>query len=124
MKRIFLVIILVVVGGMAYWLYVDNPSDNEASIEFIKSRIYNGQILDLQQDLDVDSVKDIKWYMEKDRVTIEYGSMILKYSVKDLEKQEIQNILESVFITVKQNKNTKEFTLYFQGEEITKYVKK
>jgi hypothetical protein len=120
-KKIFIVVVILAVGGITYWSLYGAPSDNLASIEFIQSRMFNGEIIDLQQDLRVEGVEDIKWYEKRNNIYIEYGTVLLKYPVSEFVKPEVQEDLNSILLETKQNAETLEFTLYFNGEEVTKY---
>lgn len=117
-------IILTVMFFIAYWMSQQGTSDNKNSIEFIKAHTYNGKVVDLQNEVSVDSVKDVKWYYSKNKtITIEYGKILLKYKTEDFVTPEVQKDLQDVFITVKQHPETFELTLYFQEQEMTEYVK-
>ena len=110
---------------LLYFMQMDTV-DNPRNIQFIKDHMYNGEILDMQNEVSVESADDIKWYYldGKEIICIEYGKVLLKYKMEDFIKPETIKDLNDVLITVKQNKETLEFTLYFDGEELPRYVKK
>lgn len=114
---------LIIVG---LWLLQHDTSDNSRNIEFIKAHLYNGKIIDMQNELHIKNpLEDIKWYMsDHDTLSIEYGKILLKYKISDFVKPEIQQMLNSIGITTKQNKDTLKFTLYYLEDELKEYVKK
>lgn len=119
------ILILAILFFVLYWFMQYDTSDNKANIEFIKSHCYNGQVLDMQNEISVRYVEDVKWYYDKNKtIVIEYGKILLKYKTKDFVKEDTLKDLQDIFITVKQNKDTLALTLYFQGEEMTEYVKR
>lgn len=109
----------------AWWIWRNGATDNTNNIEFITSHCYNGEVIDMQNEIGVDSVEDLRWYFDdNETIVIEYGKILLKYTIDDFISDKSQNELNSVFITTQQNPETLEFTLFWQGQEITKYVKK
>lgn len=119
------VVILAIMFFIAYWMNQQGTTDNKNNIDFIKAKTYNGKVIDMQNEVSVKSVEDVKWYYSKrDTITIEYGKILLKYTTKDFVTPEVQQDLNSIFITVKQHPETYALTLYFQGQEMTEYVQK
>ena len=129
MKHLFdalkAILILAVLGLIGFWLWQHDAVDNTKNIEFINAHFYNGELIDLQNEIGVQSSDDVRWYMDKyDTIVIEYGKILLKYKTSDFVTSEVQNELNSILITTEQNKETLEFKLYWNGEELPKYVKK
>lgn len=120
---ILITLLLLVLVGL--WISQQGTKDNKNGIEFIKSRSYNGKVLDFQNEVSVKSVEDVKYYYDKHgNIIIEYGKVLLKYKTKDFITEEVQKDLNDVFITVEQHPETYEFIIFFQGEEIIEYVKR
>lgn len=107
------------------WLGQHGTVDNKRNIEFIQAHCYNGKVIDMQNEVGVKSVKDIKWYYDDhDTIVIEYGKIALKYKISEFVTPEAQELLNTVFIRTEQNKATLDFILYWNDEEVTKYVKR
>lgn len=124
-KAISLIICLGALFFVVFWFNQHGAVNNTKNIEFIKAHTYNGKMIDLQNEIGVSSSDDIIWYYDKhDTIVIEYGKISLKYNLSDFVKSDVQSALNDVFITVKQNKETLKFKIYYNGEEIPEYVKK
>lgn len=114
--------LLVIVG---FWISQHGATNNETNMQFIRDRSYNGKLLDMQNEVSVRDVGDVKWYYDdRDNLVIEYGKVMLKYKTKDFVTPEVQKDLNEIGITTKQHKETLEFTLFYQGEEMTEYVQR
>lgn len=119
------IVVLGVLFIVVFWLMQHGAVDNTKNIEFIEAHCYNGKVVDMQNEVSVRGVEDVKWYYDKhDTIVIEYGKILLKYKVSEFIKPEIQQALNRVFITTKQNPETLELTLYWNDQEMTEYVKK
>lgn len=119
------IVVLSALLFVVFWFNQHGAVDNSGNIEFIQSHMYNGKIIDMQNEISIRSVDDLKWYYDKhDTIVIEYGKVLLKYKIKDFVTPEVQEELNSILITVEQNKETLKFTLFFDGQEMTEYVKK
>lgn len=125
-KRVLIPLVLLASLFMvAYWLMQSGTSDNQTNIDFIKSKVYNNKIIDMQNEISVRTTDDIKWYYDKnDTIVIEYGKILLKFKINDFIKPEVQDELNKIFISVKQHPETLEFKLYFRDKELKEYVKK
>lgn len=116
-------IILSIMFFIAYWMNQQGTTDNKNNIKFIQAKTYNGKLIDMQNEVSVKSIKDIKWYYSKRKtITIEYGKILLKYKIKEFITEEVQTDLNSIFITTKQNSETFKLSLFFQAIEIPEYV--
>ena len=119
---------VVIIGALlfvVFWFNQHGAVDNYRNIEYIQAHMYNGKIIDLQNEISIRSVDDVKWYYDDhDTIVIEYGKVLLKYKLSDFVTKDVQDELNSILITTKQHPETLEFTLYFDGQEMTEYVKK
>lgn len=94
------------------------------TIKYIQRHIGSrGQLQDVQDDIGIDSIEDLKWYDLGKKVEIEYGKIKLKIKKEDLFKQETLNKLKTVYIDVKYYKEAQQWKFYYRGAEIGKYVK-
>lgn len=126
LKGIGAILTLGLLVFVVFWFSKSGAVDNERNIEFIKSKMYNGELIDMQNEVKVNGVDDIKWYFEDNNkfITIDFGKIRLKYEVSEFIKGETQKALNEIGITVKQEKKTRKWKLYYQGEELTEYVKR
>jgi hypothetical protein len=119
------VVILATMFLVVYWMAQNDTTDNTKNIEFIKSHSYNGKVVDMQNEISVRSVDDVKWYYDKGKtIVIEYGKVLLKYKTKEFITPEVQKDMNDIFIVVHQHPETFELKLLFQGEEMKEYVKR
>lgn len=128
MKGVFKMVgTLIVVAGLVFvglWLNQHGTVNNTKNIEYILAHCYNNKLIDLQNEIGVQSVDDLKWYYDDhDTIVIEYGKILLKYTLKDFVRADIQQGLNSIFITTKQHPETLKFRLFWNGQEIPEYVK-
>lgn len=125
-KKVFAsVITFALLGLVVFWFAQHDAVNNTKNIEFIEAHMYNGKVIDLQNEVGVQSVDDVRWYYDDhDVIVIEYGKIMLKYKLTDFVTKDIQDALNRILITTEQNKVSLEFTLYWDGQEITKYVKR
>lgn len=122
------VIIAIILFGIFGGWFIGYNHINELgamkSIDFIASHFSGrGQIVDYQNDLGVSSIEDIKWYDNKKNIEIEFGKVRLKFNKKNFDSEEVQNALNRIHITVKHNEETDEYKIYYNGEEIDRYIR-
>lgn len=94
------------------------------TITFIQRHIGSrGQLQDVQDDIGIESIEDLRWYDLGKKIEIEYGKIKLKVKKEDLFKQETLDKLKTVYIDVKYYKDVDQWKFYYRGAEIGKYVK-
>lgn len=94
------------------------------SIKFIHQHFNGrGQLQDIQDEIGIESIGDVKWYDLGKSIEVEYGKVKLKVSKKDILTEEIHKKLQSVYIDYQYNQQTGEFKFFYRGQPITKYVK-
>lgn len=124
-KKILLAVVLFAVG-ITWVIWYTNVKDSGTmdAVDFIASHFSGrGQIVDYQNDLGVKAIEDIKYYVNKDSVEIEFGKIRLKFDKKKFDTQEVLDALERIHIKVRKNEETGEYKLYFNDEQIDLYVK-
>ena len=119
------IIVLAALLFVVFWFNQHGAVNNDNNISFIQSHMYNGKLIDLQNEISIRTPDDIKWYYDDhDTIVIEFGKILLKYNLSDFVTKDVQDALNSIDISVRQNPETLKFTLYYQGEELKEYVKK
>lgn len=119
------IIVLAALLFVVFWFNQHGAVNNDKNIEFIQAHMYNGKLIDLQNEISIRTPDDIKWYYDDhDTIVIEYGKVLLKYNLSDFVTKEVQDDLSTILISVTQHPETLKFTLFYQGEELKEYVKK
>ena len=91
---------MIVMGGLYFYDQIGAKS-NESGIEYIQSFIASsGNLVDYQNKLGMkDPATDLKWYKTDDEVRIDFGRIILKYSLEEFMSEKVQGDLASIGIT-------------------------
>lgn len=82
----------------------------------------DGSINDYMGEIGVKDENDIKWFQDKDKIKIEFGKIALTYSTDTFESKEMQEQLSYIGITVRKNKKTGEYILYWHDNKLEKWV--
>ena len=119
------ILVMIVMGGLYFYDQIGAKS-NESGIEYIQSFIASsGNLVDYQNKLGMkDPATDLKWYKTDDEVRIDFGRIILKYSLEEFMSEKVQGDLASIGITsqVIKEKTGNVLHLYYLGEEIQRWV--
>lgn len=82
----------------------------------------DGSINDYMGEIGVKDENDIKWFQDKDKIKIEFGKIALTYSNDTFESKEMQEQLSYIGITVRKNKKTGDYILYWHDKKLEKWV--
>lgn len=94
------------------------------TITYIQRHIGSrGQLQDVQDEIGIETLDDVKWYDLGKKVEIEYGKIKLRVKKEDLSNKEVLDKLASIYIEVRYYKEKGEYKFYYRGAEIGKYVK-
>ena len=120
-------LVLAVTAIYLIW-YINQQRSTIANIEYIKGFITSsGKLNDYQNKIGMhDPQKDIKWYKTDDEIRIEFGRIYLTWEPAEFYRQENLDNLSAIGITtkIKSDENDKKtLHLYYQGEEIERWVK-
>lgn len=125
MKKIFIFFGCVVLCIGLYFAYNNVGGKGfDDSIQFIQRHLGGrGQLQDIQDDIGIQSIADLRWYDLGKKIEIDYGKVKLKVKKEDILTKDVVDKLKSVYIEYKYYEKTGEFKFYYHGEEIGKYVK-
>lgn len=129
MKYVLIPCALVVIASCIYlWWYMTQQSSTYSNIAYIRSFMTSsGKLNDYQNKIGMkDPETDIKWYKTDKEIRIEFGRIYLTWEPEEFYKQENLDNLSSIGITTKiisGDDNKKTLHLYYQGEEIERWVK-
>lgn len=108
--------------------YLNNQNSTYTNIQYIRSFMTSsGTLNDFQNKLGMhDPETDIKWYKTDDEIRIEFGRIILTWEPVDFYQQENLDALGTIGFTTKiieDSEGNKILHLYYQGEEVERWVK-
>jgi hypothetical protein len=130
MKKVLMWIIvpLFLVGAVTAWYFYENMVGNgatESNIAFILEHIdHRGEIIDFREEISVKSVENIRLFWKSDKdIVIEYGKIRLKWTkLEDFLAKENLDRLKQIFITLKQDRRTLEYHVYWKDQKVTRWV--
>lgn len=94
------------------------------SVVRIAGHINNrGDIVDWSNEIGVYSVDDIKLFMDKYKVTIQYGKLVLNWKKRDFLKDETLADLDSIMIKVFQDEETGMIYLKWKDQNVERWVR-
>lgn len=112
---------------VAYVFWANWDSNVSAStrdnVDFIIDH-YNGQgkLVDYQREICVNSVEDIKLFVEDGKVRIDYGIITLVWTLSDFVSPAWDGDLARIGITRYKDKNTGRLRVFYYEEEIERWV--
>lgn len=125
LKFIILPVCFVVIASMIYYLYYSvaiNATDR--NIEVIKEHMNSsGKLVDIKNEIAVNSIDDVKLFVTEDEVRIEFGRLVLNWTPEKFATQEVQDTLETIGFEVKFKGDPVKMYLYYHGEEVERWVK-
>lgn len=119
MGKYILIILLLVISAASYF-YISNAEKPENKIEYIQSFMKDGKIVDFSGAVEINSIDDLSYRIDKNKVTIYYGKVQIILKDEDLLKDTIQKGLSSIGITY--NKLENEYVFYYKGQAIKRVV--
>jgi len=125
MKRFLLLFVLCVVAAVTIMFYkqVEGEGVND-SIAFIQRHINSrGQLVDMQEEISVNSLDDIKFFETKKNIEIEFGKVTLKWKRADFLTGETQKLLQTIGLDFRYNEEADNIELYYQKQKVDKWVK-
>lgn len=92
-------------------------SSTESNIDFI-IRHYNGQgkLIDYHQEIRCNSVNDVKLFVEKNKVQIDYGIITLKWNLSEFVSPEWTEKLMRIGITRYKDEEGRLRVFYYEDE--------
>lgn len=123
---VWIVIPLVFFGlGYLFWNVWDGNTkvSTEANMKFIIDHCNGaGKLIDFQREICVESVDDIKLFVEKNNVKIEYGKIVLEWPLEEFVSPELTGQLERIGITRYKDAETGRLLVFYHDEEVERWV--
>ena len=117
------VILLLITSVIIVTYNTTQQTSNVPAIKKIKEFMRrDGSINDYMGEIGVKNENDIKWFQDKDKIKIEFGKIALTYSIDTFESKEMQEQLSYIGITVRKNKKTGDYILYWHDKKLEKWV--
>lgn len=126
MKGIIIPCLLVFICSAIFLIWHINGQNSTATgIDYIKGFMSSsGKLNDYQNKIAMKNpAEDIKWYMTEKEIRIEFGRVILTWEPEDFITSENLEHLRQIGFEITYNKNSKTIKLYYNGEEIERWVK-
>lgn len=128
MKRvirfIIIPILLLALSFVGYKFYGKITLDSTANtVTFIqKHRNNSGMIVDYNNEIGVESIDDIKLFVTDKKIKIQFGYLTMTWKPKDFVSAENRELLKKIGITMYKDKETGRLKVYYNGEEIVRWV--
>lgn len=111
--------------AFGYWFFVKDQifGDNADTIDWIASHYTrSGRLMDLQNDLGLDSEDNIKLYVTEKFITISFGKAELKWKPDEFVTKENQELLKKIYITMDNDPKTGKLRVYYKEKELTRWA--
>ena len=121
-------IVIVASLGFLIW-YINRQNSTYEHILYIRSFMTSsGKLNDFQNKLGMhDPETDIKWYMDKDNIEIDFGYIILTWEKEDFFQEDNLTLLSTIGFTTEitetKDKKSKTLHLYYMGEELERWIR-
>lgn len=125
MKR-FLLLFVLCIAAVATFLLYKNAEEGGVndSIAYIQRHINSrGQLVDMQEEISVNSVEDIKFFETKKNIEIEFGKVTLKWKRADFLTDDTKQRLQTIGLDYRYNEETDNIELYYYKQKVDKWVK-
>lgn len=128
MKKFIRFMIIPVICALVISVYFYFSEDislkaNEANVNFILEHMNsNGVIIDYYEEISVDSVEDIRLFVEGEKVKIDFGKITMKWYLKDFVSPENQELLGKIGIRMFKDKETGRLRVFWGEDEIERWV--
>ena len=116
---------IMIIASLIYYLYYSVAVNSTAhNIQVIKDHMNSsGVLVDIRNEIAVDSVDDVKLFVTEEEVRIEFGRLILNWTPEEFATKEVQEELNSIGFEVKFKGEPVKMYLYYQGEEVERWVR-
>lgn len=117
---------LLIVIGVGLWASLNlGKSTTVESMKMIKSRVRgNGTFLDYDKAINVESVKDLGWWKSHGDWHIQYGSLELQFTPKQLKDKSILKLAESIGLEIYGNVDEGHLKFYWYNQKIAECIPK
>lgn len=127
-KWILLPCLFVMIASLIYLVwFINNQNSTYKNITYIRSFMTSsGKLNDFSNKLGMhDPKEDIKWYKTDDEIRVEFGRISLTWEPEKFYEQKNLELLSTIGITIdiKEENGLKVLHLYYNGEEIERWVR-
>lgn len=125
LKFIAIPVMIMIIASLIYYLYYSVAVNSTAhNIQVIKDHMNSsGVLVDIRNEIAVDSVDDVKLFVTEEEVRIKFGRLILNWTPEEFATKEVQEELNSIGFEVKFKGEPVKMYLYYQGEEVERWVR-
>ena len=118
-------VVFLLVGTVFYFVYYNVVINSTATnIKLIKEHMNSsGTIVDIQNEIGVQSVEDIKLFVTTEEVRIQFGKLVLNWSPKNFAKSETQEQLSQIGFEIQFKGEPPKMYLYWHGAEVERWVR-
>lgn len=121
-------VLMIILGLLAAWYILifkgTIGGTTMDTINFIENHMNaTGKIVDIQREIMVNSIEDVRWYSNKKGYEIKFGKLTLKFTTEEFISDEYVKALKRIGFEIKKDRKTGELLLFYNGEKVTKYVK-
>lgn len=117
---------VVMIIGSALWFFyytvVVNATDRNMQV-ILDHMNSAGVIVDIQNEIAVNGVEDLKLYVTDKEIEIEFGRLTLEWTPEVFAQPETQQKLSMIGITYKVYGEPKKLHVFWHDEEIERWVK-
>ena len=121
-----LICLLIATAGYVAWNMKSDMGTMEG-LAYIKSFVGSGgKLNDFQSKIGMeDPATDIKWYYDDKGIRVEFGKIIMDFTVQEFISPNIVKQFKDIGITYDVDDSTGEykFKLYYLGKEIERYIR-
>lgn len=120
--QVCLIITISAVLLSGYSVYKSSVNNNDDVYNMILNHINSrGELVDIRNEIGYHGIDSIKLFYE-DKVRLHFGFLKMTYTKEEFLSDENIEKLKKIGITVKVNKTTRKLTLYYNGEEVQRWV--
>lgn len=122
----FIIIPIIFAIGISAYLYLNEDvklQANDENINFILEHMNSsGVLVDYYEEISVKSVEDLKFFVEGDKVRLDFGKITMKWYLKDFVSPENQEKLGKIGIRMYKDKDTGRLRVFWHEDEIERWV--
>ena len=117
--------VLLLGSGIFAFMYFNNAEEVDFSqLNTIRDRIDGrGQLVDYDNTINVDDIGDIGYSVEDGELRIYFGNIPIDCTKKALANSDFMRDLKQIGITIKGDKKTNSYKVYYKGEKVSQLAR-